>query len=59
MGEWRKAELSTLGDFISGSGFPLEYQGMQDGIIPFFKVSDLNNLGNETFLELANNYGHL
>ncbi|MBF4312524.1 restriction endonuclease subunit S, partial [Vibrio anguillarum] len=42
--------------FQSGSGFPTKYQGEQEGDYPFFKVSDMNNVGNETFLISSNNY---
>ena len=52
-------ELKTLGDvcsIVSGSGFPKKFQGETVGDHPFFKVGDMNTLGNETHLNIANNY---
>lgn len=51
-----KIGLSELGNFVSGNGFPLQYQGNVVGDYPFYKVSDFNNKGNENHLSLANNY---
>jgi type I restriction enzyme S subunit len=56
MGRWIAQKLNKLGHFITGSGFPADYQGENDGPFPFFKVSDLNNHENEVYLNLANNY---
>ncbi len=55
-GEWEKVKLSNLGKFASGSGFPNKYQNKNEGDYPFFKVSDMNNLGNEKYMKKANNY---
>jgi len=55
-GKWEKRELRKLGYFKSGSGFPEKYQGNETGEIPFFKVSDMNNFGNEIFMKNSNNY---
>lgn len=55
-GEWTVRTISSLGKFISGNGFPLEFQGHQVGKYPFYKVSDFNNIGNELYLKRANNY---
>jgi len=54
--DWALGLLADMGDFRSGSGFPVEFQGHQTGDYPFFKVSDMNNEGNETFLKKANNW---
>ena len=53
--EWEIKKLDELGEFNSGVGFPEKYQGGNTGI-PFFKVSDMNLLGNEKFMNTANNY---
>lgn len=52
---WNNYKLEQLGNFKSGIGFPDSQQGGTEGI-PFFKVSDMNNIGNETEMRNANNY---
>lgn len=52
---WRKYKLSDLGNTISGVGFPIKEQKGLKGI-PFYKVSDMNNIGNEVEMNQANNY---
>ena len=54
--DWEVVELGEIGYFQSGVGFPLYLQGKKDGEYPVFKVSDLNNIGNEKFMSLSNNY---
>lgn len=55
-GEWKKiSSIGDFGTFISGSGFPLEYQGHQGEKYPFYKVSDFNRAGNEYCMIDANN----
>ena len=53
--KWDNYKLGQLGSFKSGMGFPDSQQGGTEGI-PFFKVSDMNNIGNETEMRNANNY---
>ena len=53
--KWDNYKLGQLGSFKSGIGFPDSQQGGTEGI-PFFKVSDMNNIGNETEMRNANNY---
>ncbi|WP_447830353.1 restriction endonuclease subunit S [Aeromonas salmonicida] len=55
-GEWEILPAREIGTFKGGSGFPLRAQGETDGEYPFFKVSDMNNEGNETFMTAANHY---
>jgi len=55
-GEWETLAASAIGVFKGGSGFPLSAQGNQGVEYPFFKVSDMNNEGNETFMTAANHY---
>lgn len=54
--DWEVVCFSQCGYFQSGSGFPTKYQGKQEGDYPFFKVSDMNNVGNENNLINSNNY---
>ena len=53
--KWGNYKLGQLGIFKSGIGFSDSQQGGTEGI-PFFKVSDMNNIGNETEMRNANNY---
>ncbi len=55
-GEWVGVAAGKIGRFRGGSCFPTAHQGCPVGKYPFFKVSDMNNEGNETFMKLANNY---
>ena len=55
-GAWKLEKLANLGVFRSGNGFPLTFQGHQFGDYPFFKVSDINNKGNESSLKRANHW---
>ena len=52
---WEQRKLGQVGKTLSGVGFPNEEQGGLEGI-PFFKVSDMNNPGNEYEMVNANNY---
>ena len=53
--DWEQRKLGDLGKARSGIGFPNDEQGGKDGI-PFYKVSDMNNAGNEYEMITANNY---
>lgn len=55
-GEWKESSLEEIGEFYSGYGFPIKFQGNHESNIPFYKVSDLNNKGNEKYLIRSNNY---
>ena len=52
---WEQRKLGDVGKAQSGIGFPDREQGGQDGV-PFYKVSDMNNYGNEHEMYSANNY---
>ena len=52
---WERRKLGECGETQSGIGFPESEQGGKEGI-PFFKVSDMNNVGNEIKMQGANNY---
>ncbi|UXC67617.1 restriction endonuclease subunit S [Limosilactobacillus oris] len=52
---WEQRRLGEVGKTQSGIGFPNKEQGGHQGI-PFFKVSDMNNEGNEFEMKISNNY---
>ncbi|MEN9421907.1 MAG: hypothetical protein RLZZ107_1386 [Bacteroidota bacterium] len=52
---WQEKKLGELGKFRSGQGFSDKEQGGKIGV-PFYKVSDMNNEGNETKMTRANHY---
>lgn len=54
-GEWTETTLADVGKCFSGIGFPETEQGGKMGI-PFYKVSDMNNIGNEKIMSNSNNY---
>lgn len=56
MTEFTIVAAGEIGYFKGGSGFPLRFQGQASGELPFFKVSDMNNPGNELFMRTSNNY---
>ena len=53
--EWEETTLANVGKCFSGIGFPETEQGKKKGI-PFYKVSDMNNIGNEKVMSNSNNY---
>lgn len=55
-GKWHAVKARDIGLFRGGSGFPNRFQGETSGAFPFYKVSDMNNEGNEIFMSTANNY---
>ena len=52
---WEQHKLGEVGKCQSGIGFPDAEQGGKIGT-PFYKVSDMNNYGNEQEMTCANNY---
>ena len=53
---WEVVRLGEIAQVRSGAGFPLDKQGQRNGAYPFIKVSDMNLVGNETYIRTANNY---
>ena len=52
--DWQVLPASDVGAFRGGNGFPLVFQREKNGDYPFYKVSDMNNEGNETFMSQSN-----
>lgn len=52
---WAWARIEECGYFISGYT-PQKSQLCNNGIIPYFKVSDMNTPGNETYLSFTEQY---
>ena len=53
---WNRCRLSDIGQASSGYGFPEKFQGEHNNEIPFYKVSDMNLIGNEQTMTIAKNY---
>ena len=54
-GKWKEVRLGEVGKFAGGCAFNEQEQGGHTGI-PFYKVSDMNLSGNESKMNIANNY---
>jgi type I restriction enzyme S subunit len=52
---WDVRKLKTIGNFVGGTGFPNEYQGLTEEEYPFYKVEDTNLHGNELYMVNHNN----
>lgn len=48
--------MAEVSEIRSGWGFPNMHQGQSEGVYPFYKVSDMNLVGNETVMTAANNF---
>ena len=55
-GPWKVIQLEEIADVRAGSAFPIRYQGNAEGKYPFYKVSDMNLIGNETLMHASNNW---
>ena len=53
-----RKKLKEVCDFYSGTGFPIKYQGEDNGELPFYKVGDIANnaTAGNVYLSLCNNY---
>lgn len=53
-----RKKLKEICDFYSGTGFPVKYQGEENGELPFYKVGDIANNVNSghVYLKFCNNY---
>ena len=55
-GEWSHGCLADVCSLKGGSAFKEEYQGVIKGDFPFIKVSDMNLIGNEKYINQSNNW---
>ncbi|MYL71726.1 hypothetical protein GLW00_12740 [Halobacillus litoralis] len=55
MDNWSTYELGTVVDFASGSSFPTKYQNSLNEKFDFYKVSDMNDIRNQKYMETATN----
>ncbi len=53
---WEVVRLRRVGEVDQGCAFPHAIQGQEDGEIPWFKVKDMNQIGNEVCMSRAENY---
>ncbi len=53
---WKMARIEEIADVRGGSSFPKPYQGNTKGQYPFYKVSDMNLVGNEVRMQASNNW---
>ncbi len=53
---WKVVRLEEIADIRGGTSFPKAYQGNTEGKYPFYKVSDMNIVGNETLMQASNNW---
>ena len=56
MSDWSETTLGELCKFQAGDAFSKDQQGLAVGDYPFIKVSDMNILGNERFIQRSNNW---
>ena len=54
--DWEVVCAGDVGRFRGGNGFPVIEQGKLSGEYPFYKVSDMNNEGNDVYMSVSNNW---
>jgi len=54
--DWKITNLGGISKIRGGYGFSPDFQGNLNEKYPFFKVSDMNSIGNETEMTSSNNY---
>ena len=52
---WQRVPIKEIADVESGFGFPRRFQGILDAEYPFFKVADMNTVGNESEMRISSN----
>lgn len=52
---WQRVPIKEIADVESGFGFPRRYQGVLGAEYPFFKVADMNTIGNESEMRISSN----
>ncbi len=55
LSKYEVVSIESVASIVNGFAFPLSLQG-QNGVIPFYKVSDMNSLGNEVEMHISKNY---
>lgn len=55
--DWKAAKIRSIATLVGGFGFSKDEQGNKDNVdTPFIKVSDMNLIGNEKYINHSNNY---
>ena len=52
---WKVRRLKDQGALVGGAGFPHDYQGISDEVLPFYKVGDLSASSDRRHMRLAPN----
>ena len=52
---WKVRRLKDQGALIGGAGFPHDYQGLNDQVLPFYKVGDLSASSDGRYMRSAPN----
>ncbi len=55
--KWDVVMVGAISEIRGGNGFPKEFQNNNDNfLIPFYKVSDMNSIGNGKYMSISSNY---
>ena len=52
---WEVGRLKDHGAFVGGAGFPHDYQGSDNEVLPFYKVGDLSTSSDGRYMGQAPN----